>query len=104
MRRPTAAQRGYDRRWRRARAAFLVRHPLCALCQSQGRTVAATVVDHIVPHRGDRKLFWQQANWQPLCAPCHNGAKKREENRGYSNAVGADGWSVDPRHPANGRG
>jgi 5-methylcytosine-specific restriction protein A len=25
------------------------------------------VVDHIVPHRGDKKLFWDSSNWQALC-------------------------------------
>ncbi|MGM9590559.1 MAG: HNH endonuclease signature motif containing protein, partial [Faecousia sp.] len=37
-----------------------------------GRLTPATVVDHIIPHRGDRKLFWDESNWQPLCKDCHN--------------------------------
>ena len=44
----------------------------CEECRKQGRFVKATVVDHIVPHRGDQKLFWDEANWQPLCKPCHD--------------------------------
>ena len=32
----------------------------------------ATVVDHIVPHRGDHALFWDEQNWQPLCKSCHD--------------------------------
>jgi 5-methylcytosine-specific restriction protein A len=43
--RPSAARRGYGPRWRRARAAFLALHPLCAACQVQGRVVAAAIVD-----------------------------------------------------------
>ena len=31
-----------------------------------------TVVDHIVPHRGDARLFWDEDNWQPLCKSCHD--------------------------------
>ena len=58
--RPSAARRGYGPRWRRARAAFLARHPLCAACRAQGRVVPATVVDHVVPHRGDQRLFWDE--------------------------------------------
>ena len=50
--RPSAARRGYGPRWRRARAAFLARHPLCAACRALGRVVPATIVDHVVPHRG----------------------------------------------------
>ena len=70
--RESAAERGYDARWRRARARFLRAHPLCADCQREGRLIPASVVDHIVPHRGDAALFWDQANWQPLCKPCHD--------------------------------
>ncbi len=100
-RRKSAATRGYDRRWRKARKAFLARHPLCAMCEAQGRLTQATVVDHIVPHQGNRSLFWDRDNWQPLCDNHHASAKQREEVRGYSNAVGPNGWPSDPRHPAN---
>ncbi len=67
-----ADARGYDARWRRARKAFLERHPLCAECQREGKLTPATVVDHIVPHRGDQRLFWDKTNWQPLCKDCHD--------------------------------
>jgi 5-methylcytosine-specific restriction protein A len=30
------------------------------------------VVDHIIPHRGDQYLFWDQENWQALCKDCHD--------------------------------
>ena len=64
--------RGYDASWRKARALFLRQHPLCAECRRNGRLTPATVVDHIVPHRGDKGLFWDQKNWQPLCKGCHD--------------------------------
>lgn len=70
--RENAAQRGYDSRWRAARKHFLERHPLCALCLKEGKTVPATVVDHVIPHRGDARLFWDKSNWQPLCKDCHD--------------------------------
>lgn len=70
--RETAAQRGYDGRWRKARALFLKGHPLCAECLLENHLTPATIVDHIVPHRGDKRLFWDQANFQPLCKPCHD--------------------------------
>ena len=70
--RGSAAERGYDVKWRRARKRFLQRHPLCAGCLSRGVLTPATVVDHIVPHRGDPKLFWDETNWQPLCKRCHD--------------------------------
>ena len=77
----TSAQRGYGYAWQKARAGFLRSHPLCAMCQKQGRVTVATVVDHITPHRGDQCLFWDKANWQSLCATHHNRDKQREEAR-----------------------
>ena len=70
--RASASVRGYDGRWKKARIRFLKAHPLCAECRKQGRLVKATVVDHITPHRGDAKLFWDESNWQPLCKRCHD--------------------------------
>lgn len=69
----TTAQRGYGGKWQRARLAYLAKHPLCRMCEAQGKVTAANVVDHIVDHRGDMKLFWDsQNNWQSLCVSCHN--------------------------------
>lgn len=70
--RPTAAVRGYDARWRRARLIFLREHPLCAGCAREGRLEGAGVVDHIRPHNGNALLFWDIKNWQPLCKRCHD--------------------------------
>lgn len=75
----TTAERGYGGRWQKARETFLQHHPLCVYCEREGRITAANVVDHKVPHRGDQALFWDQANWQPLCRSCHDSAKKAEE-------------------------
>ena len=42
---------------------------------------AASIVDHIVAHRGDQSLFWDKANWQPLCVHCHSSLKQSQEHR-----------------------
>lgn len=68
----SSSERGYDNRWRKARSRFLKAHPLCVKCLEQGKLVGATVVDHIIPHRGDQALFWDVSNWQTLCKPCHD--------------------------------
>jgi 5-methylcytosine-specific restriction endonuclease McrA len=57
--------RNDNRLFRRLRHSFIVRHPLCACGEP------ASVLDHIVPHRGDVALFWSQANWQAMCKKCH---------------------------------
>ena len=74
--RGNSAERGYTWRWRKASKAFLAANPSCVECLQQHIATPATVVDHIVPHRGDDELFWQESNWQPLCKP-HHDAKTR---------------------------
>lgn len=59
-------------RWRRLRAAVLAEQPLCGACRHAGRATVATDVDHVVPHRGDTRLFWDHANLQALCHACHS--------------------------------
>lgn len=105
-RRPSARQRGYTRRWELARRAYLAEHPLCEECRRRGIVTAATVVDHVTPHRGDMDLFWDEANWQGLCATDHD-AKTAREDGGFGNApgraavggCGVDGMPSDERHP-----
>ena len=70
--RGSAASRGYGGKWRKARLAYLAHHPLCRPCQAAKRVTVATIVDHIVPHKGDMRLFWDHDNWQPICQPCHD--------------------------------
>ena len=41
-------------------------------CAKEGQTTAAIVVDHIVDHKGDQELFWNEDNWQSLCKPHHD--------------------------------
>ncbi|MGD9879010.1 MAG: HNH endonuclease [Hyphomicrobiaceae bacterium] len=89
----------YGRRWKAARLAFLGEHPLCAYCLARDRTTLATVVDHIVPHRGDPELFWRQNNWQPLCLICHDAIKQAEEKGGHMRGCDVNGVPLDPSHP-----
>ena len=42
-------------------------------------------VDHIVPHKGDQQLFWDQSNWQALCRRC-NSIKCARLEGGFGNA------------------
>lgn len=88
----------YGYRWQKARKVFLAEHPLCVYCQRLGRLSAATVVDHIKPHKGDLVLFWDPLNWQSLCKVCHDSAKRAEELGGQVVGVGADGIPIDGNH------
>ncbi|HWA18970.1 MAG TPA: HNH endonuclease [Devosia sp.] len=87
--------------WQAIRAERLTIEPHCRMCAAEGRRTRATVADHIRPHRGNRTLFFDLRNTQSLCAPHHDRDKQREELRGYSTKIDANGFPADPRHPFN---
>lgn len=108
-RRGTAASRGYDSKWRRARRQYLAEHPLCVCCLAHDHAMAANTVDHIVPHDMDLKRFWSRRNWQALCGWCHSAVKQPLEAAWRRGEVGVDllglarpvsGWL----HPGDRRG
>jgi len=78
--RPSASRRGYDVRWQDYREIYLRHNPLCALCLKGGKHKEASIVDHIMPHRGDMSLFWDADNHQSLCVQCHNIKTRQEIN------------------------
>ena len=62
------------------------------MCTVEGKLTPATVVDHIEPHRGDQVLFWDTANWQPLCKVHHDSDKQMwEKSRSERTKFTADG-------------
>lgn len=70
---------------RRLRPQQLVHEPFCSVCarvypagDPRSRT-RATVVDHIVPHRGDWSLFVDPSNLQSLCKHHHDQKTAREQ-------------------------
>ena len=80
-------------------------------CLAEGRLTRATVVDHIVPHRGDRQLFWDQGNLAGCCKPCHDRktvadgrwGPRRDTEPKPRRVFGCDihGMPLDPEHPWN---
>lgn len=54
-------------------------------------------VDHIIPHRGDLRLFWDRTNWQGLCVGCHN--RKTAQERSSKPLCREDGMPINqPGH------
>ncbi len=86
QKRGSSAHRGYGQKWREASDDWLIEHPWCVGCNA-----LAAEVDHIIPHKGDMKLFWDLSNWQSLCKPCHSRKTATEDGR----------WQ--PAHTANPR-
>ena len=76
---PRKSTKIYGHRWRKARAAYLEKHPLCAECLKAGRHTLATEVDHTIAHRGDMKIFWDVDRWAAMCKPCHSKKTARED-------------------------
>lgn len=92
--RTTSTARGYGYKWQKARVKFLSENPLCLICQAKKIVKAATIVDHIIAHKGDAHLFWNQDNWQPLCVSCHS-RKTATEDSGFASG-GRGGKSLPP--------
>jgi hypothetical protein len=65
-------------RWRALRAVQLEGEPTCRFCSLAGIETAATVCDHVHPHRGNVEAFWS-GPFQSLCTECHNRDKQRME-------------------------
>lgn len=43
----------------------------CSVTVERPCGAVATDADHIVPHRGNKQLLTDMANYQALCEPCH---------------------------------
>lgn len=59
-------------KWERYRHRQLFREPLCRMCKANDELTPADTVDHIIPHAGDYKLFFDPSNHQSLCRSCHS--------------------------------
>lgn len=73
------------KRWREMRLAQLRKQPLCERCLKEGRVTHARVADHVKPHNGDERLFFDANNLQSLCdhtSPfnCHGTKTSHEAN------------------------
>lgn len=82
-------------RWKALRNHQLSCSPLCAFCLRRDQVEVATVVDHIVPHKGDEALFFDPSNLQSLCKPCHDRDKAAEERGQTVIYYGTDGYPIE---------
>ena len=78
--------------WKAIRLNQLSTHPLCCMCEAEGRVTVATVCDHIKPHKGDWALF-VGGPFQSLCASHHSSDAQRIEKGGTPKLrINVDGW------------
>ncbi|SFP98713.1 5-methylcytosine-specific restriction enzyme A [Sphingomonas rubra] len=74
---------------------------LCEMCDAEGLTTLATVVDHIVPlAKGGQDV---DANTRNLCDRHHAEVTSEQFGRAAPKAKGVDrnGWPTDASHPWN---
>ena len=64
--------------WTEIRSHQLAKEPLCRRHLARGETVAATVCNHVEPHRGDWQKFIS-GPFESLCKACHDSEVQREE-------------------------
>src|SRR5437870_3991609 len=68
--RGSATKLGYGVYWRRVRAQQLRLHPMCEECWSEGRSVLAVEVHHIIPKdQGGKDEF---SNLMSICVSHHS--------------------------------
>jgi hypothetical protein len=83
--------------WQKLRAHILDAEPLCRHCTAEGRTMAATDVDHADGNPGNNSL----TNLQPLCHECHSRKTAIDHGKTVRAACDANGWPTDPWHRWN---
>ena len=98
----------YDRAlWRHPRnglrARQLAKQPLCEVClEAEPPSITpATVAHHKQFHDGVWALFIDPDNLGSLCKDCHDRLGQLEDIHGYVPGFDAQGFPIDPRHPAN---
>lgn len=82
------------RRWASLRELHLSQSPLCVYCLKSETVNPADVVDHVRPHKGDLRLFWDRDNLQSLCASCHDKTKQKQEKGQEVIFFGPDGFPL----------
>ena len=85
------------------RARQLRAHPYCQCPHHKGKGERANVADHIEPHKGDPRLFWNPRNLQSMAQHCHDKYKASQERGGHGFNAGCDehGEPLSQHHPWN---
>ena len=78
----------YDWKWRKYSKQYRVENPLCVCEECKERVVPlpSEVVDHIISHRGNIALFWDETNHQAMAKVCHD-KKTAIEDGGFGRKV-----------------
>ena len=87
-------------RWKRIRIDQLTLEPYCRMCKEEGKVRLATIVDHVIDHKGDIDLFYNGER-QSLCKTHHDGVKQSQSHTGFRKGFDEGGVPLDKNHPWN---
>lgn len=98
-----------SKQWEATRIAVLTRdlftcqRPQCGCILLTGRPQhpRAAIVHHVIPHKGDRALFFDKANLVSVCKSCHDKPIQADEANGFVVGHDQSGRPVDQAHPWN---
>lgn len=93
--RGSSRERGYDHKWDQASKRHIKANPLCLGCEAIGKTTAAVLTDHRIPHKGNRVLFWDRGNRQSSCKWHHDVIKQKLERMHAAGAIGTADLHLD---------
>lgn len=69
-------------RWQKLRLQIFARDLFtCQMCKRIEGDTSQLVCDHVEPHGGCERMFWDETNLQCLCKSCHDGEKQRQDNQ-----------------------
>ena len=71
----------FGHRWRKIRNLYISKHPLCELCEKEGRLVPAYAVHHLKAWADGGND--EDDNLQALCASCHSRVSLSETKEKY---------------------
>jgi 5-methylcytosine-specific restriction enzyme A len=74
-------------------------NPLCVCCLANGIVEPASMVDHVVPHKGNMNVFWNSIDWQSLCDWCHKAIKASVEYSWINGKAGQASLRLNRKHP-----
>lgn len=92
-RNPEAETRQRGRKWMEIRKRWFSEHPLCVVCEAQGRVSEATQLDHRIALINGGKD--DESNYQSLCLEHHKEKSARDMGHRVRPRIGADGWAMD---------
>jgi 5-methylcytosine-specific restriction enzyme A len=80
--------------WKSIRRHRLAEQPQCRQCAIEGRTAAASYVDHIEPHLDQWLLFFKYQNTQSLCPYHHHNTHKQQQKVDNTTKAATDGIPI----------